>query len=1095
MATNSKKPKIKSEESDPAAEKESSSDSSIDSDSSDSPSSASSDSEEEKAKRKRKAPAKKLAGAPAAKRKLVPTSDDEKASPRKKKTIIEDPGNAAGGEEQSSSNGVSLVSETTRSLDSFVCGSAPVPATPSKKQQKSRDHFLKSPPPIASTNTDEQLQNEAQLDLDECYWVKPDQRRDINKKRPGEPGFDPTTIFVPEKAMKEFTPGQKQYWEIKSRNYDLVLFFKVGKFYELFDEDAHVGVKELGLNYMKAKRPHSGFPEVAFDKYAQQLVALGYKVGRVDQVETPEMLAARNKNQGTKDKAVRRDMTAVLTPGTITEPDMIGKQGANYFLAVCDNEATKTFGVCFVDTSTGRFHIGQFEDDKQGTRLRTLLAQVHPTEVVFPYGMSKRSQELLRSELMSGCTKTMMKSEEFWNSTLLLKNLTIKKYFPESEGKDVQSSLPEALQLLFEKKQDSALSALGGCLCYLTRLLLDKELMSLNRFSLYDPASVAENLVLDGQTLVNLEILLNTEGTTEGTLLKHMDHCASPGGKRLLREWVSRPLGNKMAIDDRLNAVEDIMKNELVFTPFRKNLKSVPDLERMLARIHANGIKNSAAIMYENVTSKKIEIFFKTLAGFRTVLSLFKEISSHNIAFTSKRLKSLATVGEGFPDISATLEFFQKAFNEQECKRAGFIKPERGVDQEYDDAEKAVTDLEKQLDNFLKTQQAHFKSAKVAFWDRGKEARQLEIPVAVLEKVGIPDDFECLSQSKTVKRYATPFVKKIGPLLDAAKQKQESLLEDITRRMFCKFSEHQQEWQEAVACLNEVDCLTSLALTSKYQEGGSCRPEIVNSDSPILELVESTHPCLTSKGSAFIPNDISVGNPRFLLVSGPNMGGKSTLLRQACVIVIMAQMGCYVPATSCRMTPMDRIFTRVGANDRIMQGVSTFLVELEETANILRHATSHSLVILDELGRGTSTFDGTAIAWAVIEYLCRQTRCLTLFSTHYHMLMEEYGNDKDIDMFHMACVLSPNSSDVTFLYKFRQGICPKSHGMNVAKLAGLPDSVVTTAGTMSSNFEKTLEAAHGTRDQKLVAVKVLKGLEAKDLKSLRLLHSFLPKSC
>lgn len=498
--------------------------------------------------------------------------------------------------------------------------------------------------------------------------------------------------------------------------------------------------------------------------------------------------------------------------------------------------------------------------------------------------------------------------------------------------------------------------------------------------------------------------------------------------------------------------------------------------------------------MYENVTSKKIEIFFKALQGFNAVLALFNELATHNIAYTSKRLKSLTTIGDGFPDITETLQFFRTAFDMNACKAAGFIKPTKGVEKDYDDAEAAVSDYEKQLDNFLKAQQTHFKCPKVTFWDRGKEVRQLEIPVAVVEKMGIPDDFECLSQSKTVKRYSTPFVKKILPLLETAKQNQESILEDITRRMFCKFSEHQAKWQEAVACMNEIDCLSSLALTSKYQEGSLCRPEFVTSDKPVLELVGSTHPCLAGRGATFIPNDITVGDPRFILVSGPNMGGKSTLLRQACIIVIMAQMGCYVPATSCRLTPMDRIFTRVGANDRIMQGVSTFLVELEETANILRHATSRSLVILDELGRGTSTFDGTAIAWAVIEFLCRQTRCLTLFSTHYHMLMEEYANDKDIAMYHMACVLSPNNNDVTFLYKFRQGTCPKSHGMNVARLAGLPESVVTTAGTMSNSFEKTLEAAHGTRDHKAVTAKVLASLAHQDVKALRILHSFLPKS-
>jgi len=289
--------------------------------------------------------------------------------------------------------------------------------------------------------------------------------------------------------------------------------------------------------------------------------------------------------------------------------------------------------------------------------------------------------------------------------------------------------------------------------------------------------------------------------------------------------------------------------------------------------------------------------------------------------------------------------------------------------------------------------------------------------------------------------------------------------------MFSKFCHHYQSWMQIIAILGELDCLTSLALTSQYQEGQSCRPEFVDpseSGGPFLELRGAIHPALISTDAVdtFIPNDTVLGceenTPKFVLVSGPNMGGKSTLLRQTCAAVIMAQVGAYVPAQKCRLTPVDRIFTRVGANDRIMQGQSTFLVELEETANILRHATNRSLVILDELGRGTSTFDGTAIAYSVIKFLAEQTCCLTLFSTHYHMLMEEFSNDSRISMYHMACNVEDNNRDVTFLYKFIVGTCAKSFGMNVANLAGLPLSVIERAREMSELFETRLENAHKT---------------------------------
>lgn len=378
--------------------------------------------------------------------------------------------------------------------------------------------------------------------------------------------------------------------------------------------------------------------------------------------------------------------------------------------------------------------------------------------------------------------------------------------------------------------------------------------------------------------------------------------------------------------------------------------------------------------------------------------------------------------------------------------------------------------MKRQLDVELREVRQYFHDKKISYVHKNKETYQLEISVSSLRGVDVPRSYQLMSQTKSVKRFWTPEIKELVGELEVAKENRENVLKDVTRVVFEQFCKYHVKWSKAVKCLAQLDCLGSLALTSKYQDGQTCRPEFVeiNEGTPsVLEIRGAVHPAIAlGAGKSFIPNDTVLGTEenkaRFVIVSGPNMGGKSTLLRQTCACVIMAQLGCYVPAESVRLSPIDRIFTRVGANDRIMQGQSTFLVELEETANILRHATSRSLVILDELGRGTSTFDGTAIAFSVIRFLSQQVDCLTLFSTHYHMLMEEYANDPLISMYHMACRVDPTNeqTDVTFLYKFIQGTCPKSYGMNVAHLAGLPEAVVQRAVQMSDIFETRLEKAH-----------------------------------
>uniref|UniRef100_A0A7S0GJU7 DNA mismatch repair proteins mutS family domain-containing protein n=1 Tax=Amorphochlora amoebiformis TaxID=1561963 RepID=A0A7S0GJU7_9EUKA len=898
-------------------------------------------------------------------------------------------------------------------------------------------------------------------------FLDPKYRRDKNKKRPGDPNYDSNSVYIEEAYYKKMTPAERQYWRMKKDNMDFILFFKMGKFYELFDDDADIGARELGFNYMSGKRRHTGFPEGGFDKYASEFVKLGYKIARVEQMETPKELKERNKQRKARgqrvDPVVRREMLQVLTPGTVSDENLIGHEDANYTISLCEEK--DIVGVCFVDTSRLRIFVGQFSDDHFRSRLRTLLAQLNPTEVVYPQGsLCKRTQLILRNDLKQKVGRNpLVPGLDFWDAETTWMQINDADYF-----KDKTSGFPEVLKMIRETNQSVASSALGGLLHYLRKVMIDAEQFSAGSFYHYqvsDPR-YAHNMILDAQTLENLEILRNDEGGKKGSLLAHIDKTVTAFGKRLITEWLIRPLIRKSDINERLAAVDELMSRPEDARNIAIFLKRLPDLERLLVRIHVNSIASDrGAVMYENVNAKKIKQFLTALKGFGDAV---RAIQSIDEPFESKTLHEITTVGKSFPDIEDTISRFDNSFDKSEAKDRGFIIPNKGVNKEYDAVEESLTSLKRGLDKFLRETRSRFGDRSIKYKHLGKERYQLEISCSTVKKKQscLPSNWMLAGSSKKVKKYIAPEVRKMVEQLGEAEFEREKILKDVSRAMFADFCTEYPAWKQAVSCLAQLDCLISLAIVSMDQTP-SARPEFLDGEESCVEIRDAVHPTIASSAhmstSTFIPNDIVIGTSeneaKFILVSGPNMGGKSTLLRQACITVILAQVGCYVPAESCRLTPVDRIFTRVGANDRIMQGQSTFMVELQETGNILKHASKRSLVILDELGRGTSTFDGTAIAYSVIKYLMENTKCMTLFSTHYHKLLDEFKTDNRVAMYHMACKVEKEA--VTFLYKFTKGICSNSYGMNCASLAGMPGRVVKRARDMAEHFKTCLELAHG----------------------------------
>nr|XP_032811773.1 DNA mismatch repair protein Msh6 [Petromyzon marinus] len=1010
-------------------------------------------------------------------------------------------------------------------------------------------------------------------DHEKLDWLRDGKRRDGKRRLQSDPEYDPSSIYVPDSFLSACTPGMRRWWEIKSTLFDTVLFFKVGKFYELYHMDALTGVSELGLLFMKGTWAHSGFPETSFARFSDGLVQKGYKVARVEQTETPDMMEARCRamaRPATKlDKVVKREVCRIITKGTQTYSILDGDPSDaqnKFLLAVREREgppggsgnnsganetgaSVRTYGVCFVDTSVGVFHLGQFTDDRHCSRFRTLVAHHAPAQVLYERGgLSAETQKIVRVTLASALQDALTPSTQFWDATKTLKVLAEEGYFKVEDerggsggGGGSSGALPpvlramtaasDSLGLAAADEAELALSALGAMLFYLRKCLIDHELLSMGNFRRYQPPDLAlagdahnghrdanedddeeeevgstglatRRMVLDGVTLTNLEVLQSsTTGGVEGTLLVRLDSCLTPFGRRLLRAWLVAPPCDPRAIDDRLDALEDLMAVPDKVLQVKDLLRKMPDLERLLSKIHGLGTPlrasrdhpDSRAILYEETaySKRKIADFLSTLEGFRAASQAAGLLQECAGDFKSRLLRKVVSTEDGghFPDLSPELQRWDTAFDHQKARSSGVITPRPGFDPEYDQALLDISANKKLLDEYLEKQRKRLSCKSIVYWGTGRNCFQMEVPDAVAQR-NTPEEYQLKSTKKGFRRFHSPEIERLMALLSDAEERRDIAMRDCMRRLFYNFDASYKQWSAAMHCMAVLDVLLSLAHYSEQGGEGAnpmCRPSVrpppseggSSGGGPFLELRGSRHPCVSTTflGDSFIPNDVVVGlsdgdddgGARCVLVTGPNMGGKSTLMRQAGLIVIMAQLGCYVPAEACRLTPVDRVFTRLGASDRIMSGESTFFVELSETSSILQHATRHSLVLLDELGRGTATYDGTAIASAVVHELAEGVRCRTLFSTHYHSLVEDFAASPHVRLGHMACMVEqendddPSQETITFLYKFVAGACPKSYGFNAARLAGLPDAVVRAGHRKAREFESSTNALRAFR--------------------------------
>ena len=868
------------------------------------------------------------------------------------------------------------------------------------------------------------------------------------------------------------TPLMRQYAAIKKQHPNALLFFRLGDFYELFFDDAVVAARELQITLTSRNKekdqaiPMCGVPYHAAENYLSKLLRKGFKVAICEQMEDPRFAK----------KLVRREVTRVLTPGT-TLDGSIGSEENNFLAALA--RVSGAVGLAALDLSTGEFRATEFRGPEAERRVLEELQQLRPRELLYPSGLPLFDRAPLSSpEAQTETTTALQRSG--------LPQPADRPRFTETPLEDWVFSADYAVPLLENKLGVLSLEGFGlqgrpaaataaGAILHYVRSTQRGTLEHVDRIGFYDRQ---EYLVLDAVTVRNLELAepLFAGAGNEVTLFRAIDATLTPMGKRLLRSWMLRPSINVTEINQRLDAVEAGVKEFIAREELRRALEGVLDIERLLSRV-----------TLETANPRDVLALCASLnrtPGIKAALARLKPA----------RLKELNALMDEMADLRERIEKTVVSEPPLTLADGGVIQP--GVDQELDDLRNLSRNSKQYIAQIEERERKRTGVASLKVKFNSVFGYYIEISKANLHLA--PPDYERKQTLVNAERFTTPELKEYeAKVLDA----QEKIVE-IERRLFADLrtaiaAEARRIRQTSLA-LAEVDVLASLAFIA--QNRGYCRPQFAESGE--LEIMEGRHPVLeqqelTGSNDRFVPNDLYLNSSShsILLITGPNMGGKSTYLRQTALVVLMAQMGGFVPARSARLPVVDRIFTRIGASDNLARGRSTFMVEMTETAAILNTATPRSLILLDEIGRGTATYDGLAIAWAVIEYIHSTSRAKTLFATHYHELTE-LDRLPGVKNFHVA--VKENAGGIVFLRKVDPGPADRSYGIEVAKLAGLPPEVVVRAREVlheheSAEHQATEHLSPGSREPEShmqltmftpLSQKIVDGLKQADINNL-----------
>src|SRR5690242_15888074 len=815
------------------------------------------------------------------------------------------------------------------------------------------------------------------------------------------------------------TPLMRQYAAIKKEHPQALLFFRLGDFYELFFEDAQVAARELEITLTARNKekgvavPMCGVPYHSADNYIARLIRKGFKVAICDQMEDARLAK----------KLVRREVTRVVTPGTAADATL-GSEENNFLAAVAG--AAEAVGFAALDLSTGEFRATEFRGPDAGRRVREELVGLGPREVLYASSLP----------LLEGPGSETGDGQAAWAETPLEDWV----FAPDHAIPLVENHFGVLSLEGFGLAGKPAATAAAGAILYYARSTQRGALEHVDRIGFYERHSA---LVLDAVTVRNLELVepLFAGAGEAVTLFRALDATATPMGKRLLRAWMLRPSLEREEINARLDAVERQLGETMAREELRRSLAGILDLERLLSRV-----------TLESASPRDLLALAASLAKIPGVKRALQKLPAARLQHLEAALDELADVRqkiEGTLVPEPPLTFAE----------GGVIAS--GVDRALDELRHLSRNSKQYLAEVEQRERARTGIASLKVKFNSVFGYYLEISKA--NRHLAPADYERKQTLVNAERFTTPELKEYEARILEAEEK----IIEIERRLFAGLraaiaAEARRIRQTALA-LAEVDVLASFAHTAALHH--YARPEL--EDGGDMEIIAGRHPViergeLTGSSGRFVPNDLYLNSTSdtILLLTGPNMGGKSTYLRQTALIVILAQMGSFVPARRARLGLVDRIFTRIGASDNLARGRSTFMVEMTETAAILNTATPRSLILLDEVGRGTATYDGLAIAWAAIEYLDARTRAKTLFATHYHELTELAGRLPGVKNYHVS--VKETGGGIVFLRQVGPGAADRSYGIEVAKLAGLPPEVIERARQVLEEHET---AAHRLTDE------------------------------
>jgi DNA mismatch repair protein MutS len=807
--------------------------------------------------------------------------------------------------------------------------------------------------------------------------------------------------------QEDLTPMMRQYHAVKQETPDALLLFRLGDFYELFFDDAVTASRELEITLTARNKergtpvPMCGVPYHAADGYIARLLRKGYKVAICDQMEAPQ--------KGVK--LVKRGVTRVITPGTVTDTNVLTPGENNFLLAISDNDQSEgQLGCAFLDISTGELRASQFTGPDRWNRLLLDVEHFSPREVLF----AEKSKDLL-ARLNNGIAKTAM---DDW------------LFDPDYAGRVLREQFGTAtLDGFGLAGKAEAVGASGAMIHYVRQT----QKTTLEHITGLNYSESANYLMLDAATIRNLELFETSGGDTKDSLLSIINRSRTGMGARLLRNWLVRPSIEAAEIESRLDAVAELAGSAMSLEEARASFEGMFDLERLLSKITVG-----------TASPRELTSLRASITRLPAIAAVLSKLKAQRFADLGARLDLLADLGD--------------LLNRSISDEPPFALADGGVIRDgYHSGLDELRSLSKNSKTYLASletrerERSGIGSLKVRF--NRVFGYYIEISKANLHLV--PKDYDRKQTLVGAERFVTPELKEYEEKILTAEEKILEIEKDLFLQIRNRIAEEARRIRQTAMAIAEFDVLASFAATA--QRFNYSRPQISPNDEffvskgrhPVIEALAEEH-----RADRFVPNDLFMNDStdQILIVTGPNMGGKSTFLRQNALLVILAQMGSFVPCQLMRFPIVDRIFTRIGASDNLSRGRSTFMVEMTETAIILNSATPKSLIILDEIGRGTATFDGLSIAWAVIEHIQANIHAKTIFATHYHELTELAELLPAIRNYHVAVKEAQNR--IVFLRTVESGAADRSYGIEVAKLAGIPGPVTQRAREILKKHEE-----------------------------------------